>query len=71
MAVRAAGRRVIMQNENPLEAEILDRFFQQLSERDDIPFAVTEKLLSLRQQSVLANSEMSLRAIREGASGKA
>ena len=40
-----------MQNEKPLEVEILDRFFKQIEADPDIPAVVVEDLLNLRKKA--------------------
>jgi hypothetical protein len=60
-----------MQNEKPLEVEILDRFFKQIEADPDIPAVVVEDLLNLRKKGALSNSELVIQAIRGGIDGKA
>jgi hypothetical protein len=60
-----------MQNEKPLEVEILDRFFKQIEADPDIPAVVVEDLLSLRKKAALGNSELVIQVIRGEINGKA
>jgi hypothetical protein len=46
-----------MRNENPLEQEILDRFFKNLTESEDFPQETVGRLLRLRKEDSLRNRE--------------
>lgn len=52
-----------MRNEKPLEQGILDRFFKSLSEMEDFPQEMMERLLHLRRADSLRNREKVLEAL--------
>lgn len=53
-----------MRNEKPLEQGILDRFFKNLSETEDFPQEMVERLLRLRREDSLRNREKVLQAFK-------
>jgi hypothetical protein len=57
---------VMMRREKPLEQAILDRFFKKLAESEDFSAAALERLLQLRREDSLRNTDKVLQALKDG-----
>jgi hypothetical protein len=59
-----------MPKEKHLETNILDRYFKQIALSDEIPAEIVQRLLELRKEGALSNSELVLKVIQDGSNAK-